>query len=117
MGDIEKREDIILLVDTFYEKVKKDQLLSPVFQQVDWPSHMPIMYNFWSSMLLGDQTYQGKPFQKHIHLVIDSSHFDRWLILFGQTVDELFEGERAGEVKDRARSIAGVFQHQLGLLH
>ncbi len=116
MGDIEKREDIILLVNTFYEKVKEDQLLSHVFQHVDWHSHLPIMYNFWSSMLLGDQTYQGNPFQKHIHLAIDSSHFERWLILFSQTVDELFEGARAGEVKDRARSIAGIFQHKLGLL-
>ena len=116
MGDIEKREDIILLVDTFYGKVKEDNLLSPVFQHVDWHSHLPIMYNFWSSILLGDQSYQGNPFQKHIHLAIDSSHFERWMILFSQSVDELFEGERAGEVKDRARSIAGIFQHKLGLL-
>ena len=116
MGDIEKREDIILLVDTFYRKVMEDNLLSPVFQHVDWHNHLPIMYNFWSSMLLGDQTYKGNPFQKHIHLAINSSHFERWMILFSQSVDELFEGKRAGEVKDRARSIAGIFQHKLGLL-
>ncbi|MGC1244127.1 MAG: group III truncated hemoglobin, partial [Chryseosolibacter sp.] len=57
--DIINREDIKLLVDSFYEKVQADALLAPVFNHVDWPHHLPIMYNFWSSMLLGDQSYRG----------------------------------------------------------
>ena len=114
--DILDRSDIINLVDLFYDKVTKDELLAPVFRHVDWPQHLPTMYNFWSSMLLGDQTYQGNPFQKHVHLTIDSSHFNRWLELFRLTVDEHFEGFKADEVKSRATSIAGVFQHKMGLL-
>lgn len=114
--DIESREDIELLVNQFYNKVNQDALLAPVFGHVDWPHHLPIMYNFWSSMLLGDQSYQGNPFQKHIHLAINSTHFNRWLGLFSATIDENFAGMKADETKSRAQSIAGVFQHKLGLL-
>ena len=115
MTEIQTRSDIILLVDRFYEKVKQDQLLAPVFAHLDWPKHLPIMYNFWSSMLLGDQSYQGNPFQKHIGLPIKSQHFDRWLKLFTETVDLNFTGTKADEAKSRAQSIAGIFQHKLGL--
>lgn len=114
--DIDKREDIQLMVDTFYEKVNKDPLLGPVFSHVNWPHHLPIMYNFWSSMLLGDQSYQGNPLQRHLHLTIDKSHFERWLAIFMQNVDEHFVGDKAEEVKMRAQSIAGIFQIKMGLL-
>ncbi len=114
--DIESRADIEVLVNQFYDKVNQDILLAPVFSHVDWQHHLPIMHNFWSSMLLGDQSYQGNPFQKHIHLAIDSMHFNQWLTLFTETVDENFAGFKADEVKSRARNIAGVFQHKMGLL-
>ncbi|NOS93685.1 MAG: group III truncated hemoglobin [Cyclobacteriaceae bacterium] len=110
--DIESRTDIELLVNQFYHKVKQDVLLAPVFNHVDWPEHLPVMYNFWSSMLLGDQSYQGSPFQKHMPLAIDARHFQQWLALFTQTVDEHFTGEKADEVKSRARSIAALWQHK-----
>ncbi len=116
MKDITNREDIVLLVDSFYEKAKADELLAPKFQHLDWPKHLPIMYNFWSSMLLGDQSYQGNPFQKHISLSITSNHFDRWLKLFTETVDEHFTGTNAEEIKSRAQSIAVVWQHKMGLM-
>lgn len=116
MQDIKDRDDIVKLVDAFYEKVKTDTLLEPVFRHVDWPAHMPTMYNFWSAMMLGDMTYQGNPFQKHKDLRISTDHFRRWLELFRQTVDQLFAGAKATEIKDRANSIAGIFQHKMGLL-
>ena len=115
MKELADRKDIILMVNSFYEKVKQDNLIGPVFAHVDWPHHLPIMYNFWASMLLGEQSYQGNPFQKHVPLPLKADHFDQWLKLFGETVDENFEGDRAQEVKERARSIARVFQHKLGL--
>lgn len=114
--DIQSRSDIEKLVDSFYAKVFDDPLLAPVFASVDWPHHKPIMYNFWSSILLGDQSYQGNPFQKHVPLAIHQGHFARWLALFTQTVDENFIGEKASEAKQRAHSIAGIFQSRLGLL-
>jgi hemoglobin len=116
MNNITSREDIKLLVDKFYAKVLADTLLSPVFSHVNWEHHMPIMYDFWSSMLLGDQTYRGNPLQKHLPLSIRGKHFDQWLKLFRETVSENFSGEKAEEVKMRAESIAGIFQHRMGLL-
>lgn len=115
-SDITTREDIVALVDAFYSKVQADDLLGPVFSHVDWPHHLPIMYSFWSSMLLGEQSYRGNPFQKHLPLPIESKHFDQWLRLFLETVDEKFSGEKAEEIKMRAQSIAGIFQVRMGLV-
>lgn len=113
--DIINRDGVKLLVDRFYDKVTSDQLLGPIFSHVDWPHHLPTMYNFWSSILLGDQTYQGNPLQKHLPLPVAAEHFDRWLFLFLQTVTENFEGEKAEEAKIRAQSIASLFQFKMGL--
>lgn len=115
-NDILTREDIQLLVDHFYKKVQMDNLLAPVFSHVDWEHHLPIMYNFWSSMLLGDQSYRGNPLQKHLPLPIEGHHFDQWLKLFTETVNEHFSGVNAEEIKMRAQSIAGIFQMRLGIV-
>jgi hemoglobin len=120
LKEIQNREDIELLVNSFYNKVNHDALLSPVFNEfagVNWQTHLPIMYDFWSTMLLGDKTYRGNPFMKHIPLPINKTHFDRWLKLFLDTVEEHFEGEVAEEAKTRARNIAGVFQYKLEHIH
>ena len=113
--DIETREDIIVLVDTFYARVQADQKLAPVFSHVNWESHLPVMYSFWSSMLFGEQSYRGNPFERHKGLPIDTQHFAQWLKLFIATVDFHFAGPKADEIKQRARAIAGVFQHKMNL--
>jgi hemoglobin len=115
--DIETRDHVILFVNRFYDKVKADPLLGPKFSHVDWPNHLPIMYNFWSSMLLGDRSYFGNPLQKHLPLEIDSNHFERWLDLFKATINEHFKGEKAEETKMRAESIAAIFQFKMGLIN
>ncbi len=92
-----------------------DSLLAPVFARVDWPHHLPIMYNFWSSVLLGDRSYSGNPLAKHMNLKIEKEHFTRWLELFTATVDEYFEGFNANEAKNRARTVADLFQFKMGL--
>ncbi|MBX2963889.1 MAG: group III truncated hemoglobin [Cyclobacteriaceae bacterium] len=114
--DITTRDDVKLLVDRFYEKVNQDELLAPVFSHVDWPNHLPIMYDFWASIVLGEMSYNGNPFAKHIHLNINKEHFTRWLELFTKTVDVHFEGYNATQVKTRALSIADLFQYKRGLL-
>jgi hemoglobin len=116
MKDIKAREDVRVLVDSFYEKVKKDELLAPVFGHVDWPHHLPIMYDFWSSILLGDMSYNGSPFSKHLGLPITQEHFTRWLKLFIENVDTQFTGPVAEEAKTRANAIANLFQFKLGLM-
>ncbi|MCU0357065.1 MAG: group III truncated hemoglobin [Cyclobacteriaceae bacterium] len=114
--DIVTREDIQYLVNSFYTKVRADELLAPLFSAVDWPHHLPVMYNFWSSVLLGDQSYAGNPMSKHLHLPLEKHHFTRWLLLFTATVDENFEGYNATEAKNRARLVADLFQFKMGLI-
>jgi hemoglobin len=116
MKTIHTKEDVIYLVDSFYKKVNKDELLSPIFNdfaKVDWEAHMPTMYSFWSSILLGEESYSGRPFPKHLPLPIKQKHFDRWLELFHQTVDENFEGDLALEAKNRASNIAEIFSFKI----
>lgn len=118
-ADIKDEQDIKLLVDTFYDKVNKDELLGPVFNgfsQVNWEHHLPVMYSFWSSVLFGTMAYKGQPFPKHLSMPIGREHFARWLDLFTQTVDITFEGEKAQEIKLKASSIAQVFQMKMGLI-
>ncbi|WP_114782002.1 group III truncated hemoglobin [Botryobacter ruber] len=118
--DIENEADIRLLVDTFYDKVNADDLLSPVFNDfaaVDWQHHLPVMYSFWSSILFGSTAYKGRPFPKHLRLPIEPQHFSRWIQLFEATVSELFSGEKAGEAKVKARSIAQLFQMKMGFIN
>lgn len=117
--DITQAEDIRRMVDAFYQKVQSDKLLGPVFNdaaQVDWDSHLPVMYTFWESLLLGTARYSGRPFPKHAPLPINTGHFMQWIKLFEATVDELFEGEKAEEAKGRARAIALVFMGKMGFL-
>jgi hemoglobin len=116
MSDISTREDVEKLVQSFYTRVRADKLIGPIFSDVDWDHHMPIMYNFWSSILLGDASYLGNPFQKHINKGLKPEHFTRWLELFFETVDEHFDGHVAGEAKSRAETIARLFKYKLGLM-
>ena len=116
LKDITARKDIELLVDRFYEQVRTNETLSEFFRHVNWSVHLPIMYSFWSSAILGEQSYRGNPFQKHLHLAIGKKHFDTWLTLFKRTVDENFKGENADQIKSRAEDIASVFQHKMNLM-
>ena len=116
LPDIGTEADIKKLVDTFYDRVNADPLLAPVFNevaQVNWPAHLPLMYDFWSGLLLHTSRYQGQPFRQHLPLPIAGPHFAQWLVLFLRTVDELFAGAVADEAKLRARSIAHVFEARL----
>jgi hemoglobin len=115
MTDILTRVEVERLVNRFYDQVRKDALLAPVFAHVDWPQHLPIMYNFWSSVLLGDGSYNGSPMSKHIGLTITREHFQSWLKLFMNTVDSEFAGPVADEAKSRAKTIADLFQYKMGL--
>ncbi|GAB3202573.1 hemoglobin [Pontibacter aydingkolensis] len=117
--DLENEEDIKLLVNTFYDAVNQDELLSPVFNgfaKVNWDTHLPLMYTFWSTVLLGSMAYKGQPFPKHVSLPIERHHFSRWVELFTKTIDKLFEGDKAAEAKQKAISIAQVFQMKMGMI-
>ncbi len=111
--DIETRQDIELLVDSFYGKVKADAVIGYLFTdvaQLDFEHHLPVMYRFWETTLLGHLTYKGNPMAVHMQLDkkerLTEAHFNQWLKLFTATVDELFEGQTALEAKNRATQIA-----------
>jgi hemoglobin len=116
MGDIKDKQDIIAFVDAFYQQVERDTLIGPVFFGAlsgDWNMHLNRMYAFWDSVLFSTPGFSGNPFAKHIPLRIAQEHFDRWLLLFEQTIDRLFEGPVADDAKNRARSIARIFAARL----
>lgn len=109
-------EDVQLLVDTFYGKVRQDALLAPIFNEViedRWPEHLEKLYKFWQTVLLREHTYYGSPFLPHSQLPVDQEHFDRWISLFYQTIDELFTGERAEEARMRASAMAQMFKAKI----
>lgn len=116
MKDITVIEDIQLLVNTFYGKVRADELLGPVFNSViqdRWPAHLEKMYRFWQTVLLEEHTYYGRPFPPHAQLPIAQQHFDTWLRHWQETVDSLFAGPKAEEAKWRGDRMALMFLSKL----
>ncbi|MFD1630221.1 group III truncated hemoglobin [Pseudopedobacter beijingensis] len=110
--DIKNKEDITELVLCFYNKIREDELLSPIFNAVikDWDSHLEKMISFWFTLLLYTRTYKGDPLPVHLPLKIEKTHFDRWINLFETTIDERFKGEIATNAKKRAWSIARIMK-------
>ncbi|WP_143305364.1 group III truncated hemoglobin [Chitinophaga vietnamensis] len=118
--DIINREDIIRLVNRFYEQVKEDEVIGFIFNEVarvDWQKHLPIMYDFWEGLLLDSNAYTRRVMEPHFRLnqqlPLEPPHFTRWLQLFESTVNELFEGEKAKIAITRARSIKGIMEFKM----
>ena len=113
-NDIVTKKDIELLVNSFYEKVKKDDLIAHFFIHVNWDAHLPVMYDFWENSLFYTGTYTGNPMKTHKELhslkAFTTADFDRWLKHFLATVEELFEGDKAELAKQRALSMATVMK-------
>ena len=80
------------LVETFYAKVRLDPHIGPVFERVvkdNWEPHLAKMKAFWTSVILRTGEYKGKPMVAHSHVKGgESAHFDIWLTLFEQTLNE-----------------------------
>ena len=116
MKEIIEIKDIQLLVNSFYSKVRKDVLLKDIFNNAigeKWDEHLEKLSRFWQTVLLGEHTYYGSPFVHHANLPINKTHFDRWLKLFYETIDEHFTGDKAAEAKTRAGNMAEMFQYKL----
>jgi len=112
MKDIGELADIQLLVDTFYGKIREDDLLKDIFNgiiQDRWPEHLEKMYRFWQTVLLEEHTYFGSPFPPHLRMPVSEEHFNRWVMLFSETVDALFEGDKAERAKWQGSRMAEMF--------
>jgi len=113
--DIHNRADIEILINSFYDKVKVDDKIGFIFNEIigtNWSHHLPIMYQFWDMVLFTTPGYAGNPTRKHVDIdskiKLNKEHFDRWLELWNETVDNHFEGEKATEAKDRAMLMADL---------
>ena len=107
------------LVHSFYDQIRIDQNLGPVFAEriTDWEPHLERMCAFWSSVTLMTGRYHGRPMQKHAALPVDGSHFDQWLALFFETAREVCPPAAADLFIEKARLIAeslelGVATHR-----
>ncbi len=100
--EIQSKSDIEELVTIFYTSVLKDELLAPFFKNLDFDHHLPKIVHFWSFVLLDEPGYTTNVTQKHESMRLNKQLFDRWIALFSETVDSLFEGEKAEMAKQRA---------------
>ena len=120
LPDISGRADIERLVNTFYDKVRDDDVLGFIFNDVaktDWSAHLPKMYAFWETMIFRTGGYIGNPLAAHARLMpltaMGRPQFDRWLEIFTATVDELFAGEKADHIKSAASDMANVIHAKI----
>ncbi|NII81575.1 MULTISPECIES: group III truncated hemoglobin [unclassified Pedobacter] len=120
--DIHNREDIMLLVDSFYKNVVLNKQIGPIFTdvaKVDWSHHLPKMYDFWESILFGKAIYKGNPMLSHFALneqiALQTEAFETWKKLFFQTVDDFFVGPNADLIKQKAQSIADLMHFKINL--
>lgn len=127
-ADISNREDVNHLIRQFYGQVREDDLLGPIFNrhltsESEWEEHFVTLTNFWESNLFIVKNYQGNPMRAHLNVdrnegnTLSQEHFGRWLQLWLSTVDELYTGDRANQVKEKARNIASfmfmrIFNHR-----
>ena len=119
MPDIETRADIDALMHHFYALVIHDDVIGYLFTdvaKVNWELHLPKMYDFWENILFYSANYSGSPMAVHKELhqksTMTQEHFQHWNALFNQTVDKLFEGAKADEIKNRAMNISAVMMYK-----
>jgi hemoglobin len=120
LPDITGRPDLVILVDRFYDRVRKDDRLGFVFDevaQVDWARHLPKLYDFWDTVLFRANTFRGNLIGVHAQLIpaagMDRELFEHWLTLFRQTVAENFEGPKAGHILRCAEDMANVIYSKI----
>ena len=120
MRDIENEQDVKLFLDAFYEKVKVDDKIAYLFNDVanlDWDAHMPKIYAFWEAILLGKPGFNGDVMGMHIRLnqkeQLTTEHFDRWIMLFTETVKEMYAGIKVDEALNRANIIRRTIEFNI----
>lgn len=118
--DISNREDIELFIRSFYEKVKLDETIGIIFTEVvrmDWDHHIPLITDFWETILMDNPVYKKNAMEAHYHLnnifPLQKKHFDAWLHLFNTTLDAMYKGPVTELAKKRADGISAVMQFKM----
>lgn len=119
-SDIKTREDIEQFIRSFYEKVIADETIGIFFTEVvkmDWDTHIPLITDFWETILLDNPVYKKNAMEVHYHLnnifPLKKEHFDAWLILFDATLNDMYSGPVTELAKKRAAGIAGLMQFKM----
>lgn len=123
--DVSNREDVAKIVREFYIKVRKDELLGPIFNRIitDWEPHLEHITDFWQMTLFGGKMYSGNPITAHQEVddkmenTVEAFHFGTWIELWFLTINDLYEGENAEILKRRARKmqtglLVAIYQHR-----
>lgn len=120
LPDIASRDDVVRLVQTFYTRAFADPLIGPIFTELvhmDLPAHLPVMADFWQTVLFKAGLYKRNALNVHFGIhrrePLTINHFNTWLALWSQTVDELFSGEKAELAKSQAHVIAGSMHRRV----
>ena len=123
MTDIRDKNDVALLIDLFYKKAIPDLVIGHFFTsviQVSWSIHIPVIISFWNGILFGNSEYDGNIMLKHIKLDrlynLEPGHFERWLQLWKETINENFNGPKAEEAISRANSIAKTMHYKIKII-
>lgn len=118
--DITSRADCERLVRAFYARAMQDTMIGYLFTdvaQLDLEAHVPVITDFWETILLGGEAYRGGAFGPHLRLhgksPLRGGHFERWLTIWTQTVDELFAGPTAELAKAHAARVARAFHRRI----
>jgi len=118
--DIVGRDDIAALLSDFCGRAFRDELLGPVFVDIahmDLSAHLPVMGDFWQTVLFRTGTYRRNALRPHLRLGaradLTPTHFARWLTLWCTTVDERHTGPKADLAKLQATRIAGAMSHRI----
>ncbi len=121
--DITNREDLLLFVTLFYEKLLKDDSINYLFTDVakiNLHHHLEVLVDFWENILFQKDSYRKNAMQPHMILHQESplqkQHFETWLKYFNESIDELFDGEKVFLAKQKALSIATVMQIKIAQL-
>ena len=118
------KKNIRIMVDRFYSRILKDDLIADFFVEKlgdemitdEWQHHLKLLTDFWASLTIGDNSYNGTPIKPHLHMQgLKKESFERWLKLFSDTIEKLYEKEAAAIFKSRGEMIANNFMKQLGL--
>lgn len=118
--DIQNRQDIESFITAFYEKVLQDETIGIIFTKIvpmNWKHHIPLITDFWESILLDNPVYKNNAMEAHYALnkifPLQKKHFTAWLNIFYRTIDEMYEGDKVILAKKRAASIAMLMEHKM----
>lgn len=111
--DLNTETQIDILIEKFYAKVSVHEILGPFFKETNWEYHVPRIRAFWYFILLDKPGFKGNIYDAHVNRQIKKVHFDIWVQIFCDVIDEHYQGEVAEKAKSKAKELALLFSWKL----